>query len=264
MNRRTFTRRAGIGVAAAIANLPLPSPHRSEQTAFAADASKPQRPLMKVGTQHGSSDEVLALLSAFGVTNICSDLPSARFDENWSVAGLRNLKARVESYGIKLDMIPLPLSSVTLDKSENPNILRGKSPERDREIDNICKMIQNAAQAGIPAVKYNMSVLGVVRSDPVQGRGRSSYSTFDYEKALQKPPQNDFPPVNCRSILGANHLLPRARRAGGRGVQGANRLPSQRPGHAGRQRIPRRAYGVRQRRRPQAICRDQAEQISRT
>jgi mannonate dehydratase len=198
MDRRTFTRTAGLGIAATtIANLPLSSSYRFEETAGAAEPARPSRALMKVGTQHGSSDEVLGFLSGLGVNNICSDLPSARFDDNWSVAGLKKLKDRVESYGIKLDMIPLPLSSVTLDKSENPNILRGKSPERDREIDNICRMIQNAGQAGIPAVKYNMSVLGVVRSDPTPGRGRSSYSTFDYEKALGKPPQNDFPPVNA-------------------------------------------------------------------
>ena len=39
----------------------------------------------------------------------------------------------------------------------------GKSPERDREIDDICQMIRNASRAGIPAVKYNLTFIGVVR-----------------------------------------------------------------------------------------------------
>ena len=34
----------------------------------------------------------------------------------------------------------------------------GKSPERDREIDDICQMIRNASRAGIPALKYNMTL----------------------------------------------------------------------------------------------------------
>ena len=34
--------------------------------------------LMKVGTQHGSTNEILRILAAFGVNNICSSLPSMR------------------------------------------------------------------------------------------------------------------------------------------------------------------------------------------
>src|SRR5947208_15125451 len=112
---------------------------------------------MKVGHQHESSDEVLKLLAAFGVNNMCSALPSAKFDEAWSVEGLTKLRERVESFGIRLEAVPLPLSSSYITKSENPDIMLGKSPERDKEIDDICHMIRNAAQAGIPLLKYNMT-----------------------------------------------------------------------------------------------------------
>jgi len=71
----------------------------------------------------------------------------------------------------------------------------GKSPQRDREIDNICEMIRNVSQAGIPAVKYNMSILGVVRTEPSQGRGRSLYSTFSYGDVRQIPPMTEAGPV---------------------------------------------------------------------
>ena len=37
-------------------------------------------------------------------------------------------------------------------------------------------MIRNVKKAGIPAIKYNMSILGVVRIGPTQGRGESKYS----------------------------------------------------------------------------------------
>ena len=141
---------------------------------------------MNVGTQHDSSDETLRVLAALGVTHICSRLPSARFDQPWSVDGLTTLRERVESYGVTLDMVPLPLSSSEISKAENPNIMLGKSPERDREIDEICQMIRNAAKAGIPALKYNMNILGVVRTESTPGRGGATYSTFVYETAKQK------------------------------------------------------------------------------
>src|SRR5262249_38350701 len=144
--------------------------------------------LLKVGTQHGSSNEILALLAAFGVNHICSSLPSAKMDENWSTAGLSKLRERVESYGIKLEMVPLPLSSHIISQVEMPDIMLGKSPDRDEEIDQICQMIKNAAGAGIPSLKYNMSILGVVRTESTPGRGGSSYSTFIYDKARQDPP----------------------------------------------------------------------------
>jgi mannonate dehydratase len=108
-------------------------------------------------------------------------------DERWSVENLVKMRDRVEAYGIRLDMLPLPLSSSYITKAENPDILLGRSPERDREIDNVCQMIRNASRAGIPALKYNMSILGVVRTESVPGRGGAMYSAFDYDKASQVP-----------------------------------------------------------------------------
>jgi mannonate dehydratase len=191
MDRRAFGRLAGAGLlgamaaesAAGAATRPSPPPHARA------------RALMKVGTQHGSSDEVLAVLAALGVNDICSSLPSARFDERWSVEGLTRLRERVESFGIHLAMAPLPLSSHPIAQAENPNLMLGKSPERDREIDDICQMIRNAARAGIPALKYNMSILGVVRTEPTPGRGGARYSTFSYAKARQEPALTDAGPV---------------------------------------------------------------------
>jgi len=151
---------------------------------------------MKAGTQHDSSDEALRVLAAFGVDHICSMLPSAKLDASWNVEELARLRERVESHGIHLDMVPLPLSSNYITKYENPEILLGKSPERDREIDDICQMIRNAAQAGIPALKYNLNILGVVRTEPTRGRGGCQYSTFVYEKARQEPPFTEAGPVS--------------------------------------------------------------------
>lgn len=151
---------------------------------------------MKLGTQHGVGDEVLYACAAFGVNHICSTPISAHLDEKWSVDSLKRLRARVESFGLRLDMVPLPLSSSYITKSENPEIMLGKSPERDREIDEICQMIRNCGEAGIPAVKYNLTILGVVRTGTAPGRGGSKYSTFVYDKARQEPPLTEAGPVS--------------------------------------------------------------------
>jgi len=187
MRRRHFLEAAATALAAAgqavegQESRPNPLPHGA----------------LKLGTQNDSSDSSLRVLAALGVNHICSSLPSARMDENWSVEGLSRLRERVESFGIRLEMVPLPLSSSYITRSENPDIMLGKSPERDREIDTICQMIRNSARAGIPALKYNLTILGVVRSDPTRGRGGARYSTFVYEKAPQDPPLTEAGPVGA-------------------------------------------------------------------
>jgi mannonate dehydratase len=155
---------------------------------------------MKLGTQNQSSDEILRILAALGVGHICAQLPSAKFDEAWSVDGLTKLRERVESFGIHLAAVPLPLSSSYITKSENPDIMLGKSPERDREIDDICNMIRNSSRAGIPLLKYNMTILGVVRDGRTEGRGGARYSTFDYAKTSQEPPLTEAGPVSAEMM----------------------------------------------------------------
>ena len=49
-------------------------------------------------------------------------------------------------------------------------------------------MLRNCAEAGIPSVKYNLTFIGVVRTESTKGRGASMYSTFVYDKAKQDPP----------------------------------------------------------------------------
>ena len=182
MDRRGFLRAATATAAAGSLQVPAAAARPLPRRVVA-----PPAPRMKVGTQHDSSDEVLAVLASLGVTHICSRLPSARLDQAWSADGLKRLRERVESFGVTLDMVPLPMSSNALARAENPNILLGKDPDRDREIDDICQMIRNAAAAGIPSLKYNLTLLGVIRSARTPGRGTSTYSTFVYDKAAQEP-----------------------------------------------------------------------------
>jgi mannonate dehydratase len=188
IDRRDFVRLAGLGVAAGATTAQAATSIGAQSPTRDRTVGSPAKALMKVGTQHDSADDVLGVLAAFGVTNICSRLPSARFDDQWSVEGLTKLRERVERFGITLDMVPLPMSSYPIARAENPNILLGKSPEREREIDDICQMIRNASRAGIPALKYNLTLLGVPRTANTPGRGGARYSTFVYDEASQDPP----------------------------------------------------------------------------
>ena len=194
MNRREFVRLTGSGMAIrAIAE------HAAIAQVTAQPKAKPTpgKARMKAGTQHGDSDPILHAMAGFGVNNICSRLPSAKLDDAWSVESLTRLKERVESFGLTLDMVPLPLSSSEISRSENPEIMLAKAPERDRQIDDMCQMLRNTARAGIRSVKYNLTFLGVPRTESTLGRGRARYSTFVYANAKQDPPLTAAGPVDA-------------------------------------------------------------------
>jgi mannonate dehydratase len=176
----------------------LPLAPLAAGTSFEAAAQErpPRGAKMYVGTQHGDSNAILRVLAGFGVNHICSLLPSPRMDQAWSVESLTRLRERVESFGITLDMVPWPLSSSEISKSENPAILLA-TPDRNRQIDDLCQMIRNAARAGIPALKYNLTLIGIPRTAPTPGRGGASYSTFVYNGAKQEPPLTAAGPVNA-------------------------------------------------------------------
>jgi len=187
MDRREFVRLASSGMAAGaltetlvsaqVARTPAPS------RAAAAATSKVK---FKVGTQHGDDDATLKAMAAFGVNNICGSMPSAKLDEKWSVEALTKHREHVESFGIKLDMTAITMTSASIDRAQMPAIMLGQSPQRDRDIEDICTQIRNSAKAGIPAVKYNFTILGIPRSGTVKGRGPSRYSEFVLEKDANK------------------------------------------------------------------------------
>ena len=142
---------------------------------------------MYVGTQVGArNDSDFEQWAQLGVVNICSD-PGGD-PHKWTIDDLARHKEKVNSYGIQLDMVQIPLSSTVLDNSQSPNIMLGKSPERDREIESIQNIIRMCGEVGIPAVKYNMNIIGIPRSEREAGRGGASASTFRWAKMNQDDP----------------------------------------------------------------------------
>ena len=164
------------------------------QAPDARAATPPVR--MKLGTQHGQTDQILRTMAAFGVNHICARTPSNQLDEKWSVEALTQLREHIESFGLTLEMVELPTNS-SITNSGIKNVLLGKSPERDREIDGICQMLRNISRVGIPRAKYNLTYLAVVRTDPTPGRGGAMYSTWDYAQAKEDPPLTEAGPVSA-------------------------------------------------------------------
>jgi mannonate dehydratase len=140
---------------------------------------------LRLGTQHGDTDDILKVMAAFGVTHICSLPPELEKGGDWSVQALTRKRERIESYGIKADALRL-IHPTDVAKSEIRNVMTGKSPERDREVDAICEKMRNAARAGFPMLTYNLTMLGVVRTKSTPGRGGATYSTFKYEDAADR------------------------------------------------------------------------------
>src|SRR5438046_10631684 len=98
MDRRKFMRVAGTGITSgALAEAVVSAQIAATPARQSSDTkAKSRKALMKDGTQHGDSNEILRVLAGFGVDYICRRLPSERLDEHWSVDGLSQLGDRVD------------------------------------------------------------------------------------------------------------------------------------------------------------------------
>ena len=63
-----------------------------------------------------------------------------------------------------------------------------KEPERQRELDSICGLIERLATASIPAAKYNLSLIGIPRTAREPGRGGSRNAAFRWDSTDQGAP----------------------------------------------------------------------------
>jgi mannonate dehydratase len=161
-----------------------------------ARAAMPPRPAarrpvrMVLGCQRGPTDDkMLAFFKRHGVEHI-SGLPASGEPPEgpWPADALPRLKERCEKAGVALDMIQFPfMASSHVDRATRRAIMMGKDPERQQEFDEAAGIIRQCAAVGIPAIKYNMSVLGVLRTPATTGRGGTRLSTWRLDEA--KDPQ---------------------------------------------------------------------------
>ena len=139
---------------------------------------------MYLGTQVAArDDDDYRIFAQLGVKHINADPPGE--SSSWTLCDLERHRDKVESFGLILDMIQLPLPSQPIEKASYPDILLA-GPERDRQIDAVCKLIENTAAAGIPAVKYNLNLIGIPRTPDEPGRGGSMNASFRWDKTDQQ------------------------------------------------------------------------------
>jgi mannonate dehydratase len=138
---------------------------------------------MQLGTQfRARDDDDYRIMAQLGITHVCADPPGNPHD--WTLDILKAHKEKLEGFGLSVQMVQLPLSSRVIEKQHSQDILTA-GPERDRQIDSICLLIENVAAAGIPAVKYNLNIIGIPRTELEIGRGGSRNEAFRWAKADQ-------------------------------------------------------------------------------
>lgn len=180
MNRRQFLS-SGAATALVLRTTPAPAdtaPH------------SPTPVLMKLGDQTSPTNDVhLKYLARYGVRNICG-YPEIEGDRLYAtVDELKQMVDMAAKYDISVDCIAPPfLASSFIDRGKHPAIMLAQSPERDRDIEQLQTLIRNCAQAGIPSIKYNMSILGVLRTGRIPGRGDSLDHYWDLAKTPPREP----------------------------------------------------------------------------
>ena len=182
MDRRAFM--ASCGTGAALAGF-------HPQVVTAHETSKSSKPVkMHLGCQRGpTTAEMLDYFKRHGVEAICGYPPVLPERGYWTREDLEQTRTLCEKHGIALEMVALPLlGSSHIDREKQGGILLGQEPERSRDIERIQRMIEACAQAGVPAFKYNLSLLGVLRTASTPGRGGSRYSTWRLAEAREQPP----------------------------------------------------------------------------
>jgi mannonate dehydratase len=185
MNRRRFISRSGTAATvAAFAGAGL------APQAVAAQTLSRKRALMKAGATVECRDESLKAVARYGISHVVSAPPIAETDRLYAtVDELKRMHDIADRNGATVYLLTPPnLASSHIDREKNPGIMLGKSPERDREIEAVQQMIRNCAAAGIPAIKYNLSLLGVLRTGRIPGRGDTTYVSFKLADAKPDPP----------------------------------------------------------------------------
>ncbi|MBI4905507.1 MAG: mannonate dehydratase [Acidobacteria bacterium] len=192
MNRRNFFSSSAAGAAGALTTT-------APQQAEAAGTKWPKPIRFKLGCQSAPTDDKrLQFFKRHSVNNICG-YPALQ-NRNGPVA-LDDLKRMMDlcaKHQISVDCLAPPyLASSHIDRTPRPAIMLAQSPERDRDIAEMQEMIRNCAKVGLPAIKYNMSLLGVLRTERTPGRGGTTLSTWRLRDAKPEKPLTRAGEVNA-------------------------------------------------------------------
>jgi mannonate dehydratase len=191
MDRRTFFSAAGAGAAGLAINT-AQAPEAMAQGAPASCASTRLPPLKaRLGHQFGTlTDRSASWVTRYGVDAVCTS--PERTDPTRLYPTVEEMNKMLElanKWKLKVEIVDsVLLTSSLIDREKNPGIMLAQSPEREREIEAFQNHIRTCARTGIRTLKYNMSILGVVRSSEVKGRGDTVYERWNYKEAVAKNP----------------------------------------------------------------------------
>ena len=129
-------------------------------------------------------------MSRYGVDAVCTspkvEDPSRLYP---TVEEMNKMLDLANKYKVKVELVDsVLLTSSLIDREKNPSIMLAQSPQRDRDIEAFQNHIRTCAATGIRTLKYNMSILGVVRSGEVPGRGDTVYNKWNFAEAQAKNP----------------------------------------------------------------------------
>jgi mannonate dehydratase len=202
MDRRKFFSVTGAGAAAAAAGS-MTGADAAPKMAGGSCASAKLPPLKaRLGHQFGSlTDQTAAWIARFGVDAICTSPkvtdPTRLYP---TVEEMKVMLDLADKHKVKVELVDsVLLTSSLIDREKNPAIMLGQSPQRDRDIEAFQNHIRTCAATGIRTLKYNMSILGVVRLEEVPGRGDTMYNRWNYKDAVAKNP-----PLTKAGVVGAD------------------------------------------------------------
>ena len=194
MDRRKFFSVTGATAAAASGLVESASAQSRVYPAKPGEAAASAKlpPLKaRLGHQFGTlTDRTAAWVSRFGVDAVCTSpvvTDPARLYP--TVEEMNKMLDIANKWKVKVELVDsVLLTSSLIDREKNPGIMLAKEPERGREIEAFQNHIRTCAKTGIRTLKYNMSILGVVRSGEVPGRGDTVYNKWNFKEAQAKNP----------------------------------------------------------------------------
>jgi mannonate dehydratase len=145
----------------------------------------------RLGHQFGTlTDRSAAWVARYGVDAVCTSPKVADPTRLYpTVDEMKGMLEIADKHKVKVELVDsVLLTSSLIDREKNPAIMLAQSPQRDRDIEAFQNHIRTCAATGIRTLKYNMSILGVVRSGEVPGRGDTVYNKWNYAEAAAKNP----------------------------------------------------------------------------
>jgi mannonate dehydratase len=166
INRREFVGASAVGVVPFAAGTTAALLAETD-SAVAAGSAKPL--LVKLGCQSGpSTDEHFAYLARYGIKHIVANPSQGDRTRHYSsVEELQSLREQAAKHGLSVEMTICDFMS----SGGRPSDIMLGLPGRDEEIENFKIQPKNCGEAGVPALKYNLAIMPILRSSVIPGRG---------------------------------------------------------------------------------------------